>query len=394
MGVLNNNETIAGVEVFSVLLEQETPYLGSLRKGETINEYGYFIRNGNKTVYPQKNSSIVVRIWTNSDVVGWGETYGLVAHNATATIIKDLLKGFVIGRNPFDVECIYEDLYDMMRVRGYHGGFYHDALAAIDIALWDIVGKLSKQPLARVLGGIRSTTIPAYVSGLPESTLEKRCELALSWQKRGFNSFKFALPIADEGITSEIKELRHYLGENAKIACDMHWAHNRDEAVLLVDKMLKYRPWFIEAPVATEDINGLGWVSRSTKCAIASGEEWRTVYDAKLRIDKGACQIIQPEMGHTGVTQFMRIARYAQAHHLSIIPHATIGSGIFLNASIQASAAIQNVVSHEYQHSIFGAFNHFTTGNITCQSGFYSLPSGYGIGAEPTQEMKSKMKLL
>src|SRR5690606_25380985 len=148
-------------------------------------------------------------------------------------------------------------------------------------------------------------TIPAYVSGLPEATLEKRCELALSWQKRGFNSFKFALPNANEGISSEIKELRRYLGKNAKIACDMHWAHNREEAVLLVDKMLKYRPWFVEAPVATEDINGLRWVSHNSKCAIASGEEWRTVYDAKLRIDQEACQIIQPEMGHTGVTQFM-----------------------------------------------------------------------------------------
>ena len=116
--------------------------------------------------------------------------------------------------------------------------------------------------------------------------------------------------------------------------------------------------------------------------------------DARLRIDSEACQIVQPEMGHTGVTQFMRIAQYAQAHHLSIMPHATIGAGIFLAASLQASSAIQNVVCHEYQHSIFDAFQYFTGGNLKCDAGSYHLPTGHGIGVEPSPEMKSKMELL
>ena len=99
-------------------------------------------------------------------------------------------------------------------------------------------------------------------------------------------------------------------------------------------------------------------------------------------------------MGHTGVTQFMRIARYAQAHNLSVIPHATIGSGIFLAASLQASAHLQNLVSHEFQHSLFPHFLHFTTGGMKCESGFYYLPEGNGIGVEPTREMKAHMTLL
>ena len=92
---------------------------------------------------------------TKDDYVGWGETYGLVAPQATAAIIQDLFQGFLIGRNPLDVSSIYEDLYDLMRVRGYGGGFYHDALAAVDIALWDICGKMTQQPIAQLLGGVR-----------------------------------------------------------------------------------------------------------------------------------------------------------------------------------------------------------------------------------------------
>ena len=105
-------------------------------------------------------------------------------------------------------------------------------------------------------------------------------------------------------------------------------------------------------------------------------------------------QIVQPEMGHTGITQFMRIARYAQAHHLFVIPHATIGSGIFLTASLQASASLQPVIFHEFQHSLFGNFRHYTGNKLTCESGFYQLPEGNGLGVEPSPEMKANMTLL
>lgn len=389
-----SNDKVVKVEVYYVSLEQNETYLGPVAEDENAKREEYFVRESNRTVYPKKNKSIIVRIITEKGIEGWGETYGLVAGDATVAIIRDLFAGFIIGRNPLDVVTIYEDLYDLMRVRAYGGGFYHDALAAVDIALWDIFGKTVKQPLARVLGGIRRTKIPVYVSGLPKSTIEERCKVASEWKAKGFTSFKFALPMADQGGVEEFKQLRKTLGEDVLIACDMHWARTRAEAVSLINEMMPYRPWYIEAPIYFEDINGLKWIADKTNATIAVGEEWRSIHDAKVRIDKEACHIVQPEMGHTGVTQFMRIAQYAQAHNLSVMPHATIGSGIFLAASLQASAAIQNLVSHEFQHSIFGDFMSYTTGDMKCESGFFHIPNGYGIGVEPTAEMKSKMRLL
>ncbi len=384
-----NCDSIAGLEVYLVSLHQDVPYLGELLEGEEVNEHGYFVRQGNRTVYPRSNRSLVVRMWTESGQEGWGETYGLVAPNATASIINDLLAGFIVGRNPFDVEMIHDELYDLMRVRGYTGGYYLDALAAVDIATWDIVGTLVQQPIARLLGGLRRQNIPAYVSGLPEQTLDGRCDLASSWQSRGFDSFKFALPVADQGGVNEFAALRERLGVQARIACDMHWANTSAEAVAFARRVVSYDPWFLEAPVATENIEGLRLVALQAGSPIAVGEEWRTVYDARARIDRQACHIVQPEMGHTGITQFMRIGRYAQAHHLTIMPHATIGSGLFLAASLQASAALSNVACHEYQHSILEPFQHFTGGAISCQQGEYQLPAGHGLGVEPTPEMKA-----
>ncbi len=384
-------DSVAKIEVFLVALTQPTPYLGSLRKNEEVNQNGYFVRRGNRTVYPIANRSIVVRVETRKGLEGWGETYGLVAPRATTEIISDLLIPFVLERFPSDVESIHDELSDLMQVRGYVGGFYSDALAAIDIALWDLFGKQEDVSLRELIQGESTTSIPAYVSGLPRDTLQDRCTLASHWKSKGFDAFKFALPVADDGPLAELEALRMALGPEASIACDMHWAYTADEALLYDKRMAGNNPWFLEAPVATEDVTGLAAVAKHANAPIAVGEEWRTLHDARRRIDAAACHIIQPEMGHTGVTQFIRMSRYAEQHNLILMPHATIGSGIFLAASLQAASTFAATEFHEYQHSIFDTFRSFTHGGMDCLEGHYHLPKGVGIGVEPTDEMKQQM---
>ncbi len=383
---------IKKVEAFTLTIPRDKPYLGDAKKGEEANEKGYFVRSGNKTVYATVDRTVIVRIETDSGIVGWGETYGLIAPEATMALINDFMADFVEGRDPFDVSVIYEDIYNMMRFRKYSGGYYHDALAAIDIALWDISGKMAGLPIAKLLGGQRRKEIPAYVSGLPESTLEKRVELAVSWKDKGFNSFKFATPQAGEDLSKEMETLRNALGVSTKIACDMHWNQTSAEAIAKIIQMEPYNLWFAEAPTATEDIKGLSHIARTVKTPIAVGEEWRTVYDAEARINAEAVHIVQPEMGHVGITQFMRIGLAAQFQNLSIIPHATIGSGIFLAASLQASSALEGIKSHEYQHTIFDRNQHLITEGIEVKKGMYNITDKPGLGIEPTPYTISQLK--
>ena len=385
------SDLVSSVEVYLVNLQQETPYLGSLREGETVNDQGYFVRRGNRTVYPRVNRSLVVRLTTKDGAEGWGETYGLVAPKATAEIINDLLSGFVVGRHPNDRETLHDELYDLMRVRGYTGGFYLDALAAIDIALWDVAGKLQQQSVAELIGPKLRDSIPAYVSGLPKDTLAQRCDLALQWKNRGFNDFKFAMPVADEGPVKELAMLRHELGDHARIAADLHWAYSASQAIELAKELSPHRPWFLEAPVAPEDVDALSVVASGSNETIAVGEEWRTHFDARSRIERGAVDIVQPEMGHTGITQFLRIARIAAQHNVSIIPHATIGSGVFLAASLQVSLALPGIVSHEFQHSVFDPFQEYTGRAMQCEAGRYRVPDAPGIGVEPSETMWNNM---
>ncbi|MEJ6601734.1 MAG: mandelate racemase/muconate lactonizing enzyme family protein [Opitutaceae bacterium] len=380
------------VEAFVLTVPRDEPYLGGQHNDEGANERGYFVRQRNRTVYPIMDRSVVVRLETESGVIGWGETYGLVAPRAVLALINDFMCDFVVGRDAFDAAVIHEDLYNMMRFRGYGGGYYMDALAAIDIALWDAAGRCANLPVAKLLGGRRRDRIPAYVSGLPKPTLTERAEFAAEWQGKGFNSFKFAAPMAEKSLAAEISGLREVLGSEARIAADMHWTCTSAEAVSQIKEMEPHGLWFAEAPVATEDVAGLADVARGVQTPIGVGEEWRTVYDAQARINARAVHIIQPEMGHTGITEFMRMGLAAQAAHLRIIPHATIGSGIFLAASLQASSALECVEAHEFQHSIFCRNTGLITEGIECKNGEYILADKPGIGVEPTEEMISKLE--
>ena len=172
--------TIRSVQPIVVTLPREVPYLGPLGPGERVNERGYFVRAGNRTIYPVFDRSVLVKITTTDGTVGWGETYGIVAPQAVVAIIEDVLAPRLFGREPDDVAALWDELYALMRVRGHWSGFFTDALAGVDIALWDLKGKLTGRPIYDLLGGKQRERIPAYASGLPRATLEKRLKRFVS----------------------------------------------------------------------------------------------------------------------------------------------------------------------------------------------------------------------
>ena len=384
---MSTSESVATVECFVVRVPRDVPYLGGLRPGESINRRGYLVRQGNRSVYPTTDTSVLVKVTSRSGAVGWGETYGIIAAGAVVEIIEDLLGPMLEGRDPRDPGVLHEDLYDLMRVRGFFGGDYLDALAGVDIALWDLAGKLAGVPLARLLGGIRRDRIRAYVSGLPKPTLAERVELAQHWMGRGFDAVKFAGVVADDGDLAEMQALRQGLGPKPKIMADLHWRFTAPEAIRLIDRLCEHDLCFAEAPCQPEDIDGQAQVAASVRTSVALGEEWRTAFEYRPRFVRRCMDIVQPEMGHTGVTEFMKICRMAETFHCRIMPHASIGIGIFQAASLHAAAALQNLSYHEYQHSIFDKNLELVTGDMRCEEGFYHLPTGSGLGVEPSPKV-------
>lgn len=380
-------DSIAKVECFIVHIHRDVPYLGPLREGEFINDKGYLIRNGNRSIYPAHDQSVIIKITGQSGKIGWGETYGIAAPEAVKAIIDNLLAPIMLRRDPSDPAPLHEDLYDLMRVRGFFGGFYVDALAGVDIAVWDLYGQLTGLSLAQLLGGRRHTTLPAYVSGLPKATLAERCDLATQWVAKGFKAIKFAAAMSDDGIVTEMASLREAVGPDIDLMVDLHWKFEASEAIRLIRRLEPYNLYFAEAPVQPEDLEGQARVAQGIGVPLALGEEWRTTYEYRPRFEARAMGIIQPEIGHTGVTEFARICTMAQAFHTKIIPHASISLGLFTAASLQATAVAQRVPYHEYQHSIFDRNLMFTLGDMACADGHYTIPTGPGLGVVPSDAL-------
>jgi galactonate dehydratase len=373
---------VRSLDACAVSLPRDVPYLGPLAPGETVNAKGYIVRRGNRTIYPSTDMSVIVRATAADGAIGWGETYGIVAPQAVLAILRDVLFPFVEGRDARDAPAIYDELYDLQRVRGASGGYYGDALAAVDIALWDLAARQAAVPLCAALGGARSARIPAYASGLPKATLAERVALASAFAARGFRGIKYAAAVSREGVVAEMRALRDALPD-ADLMVDLHWRYGADEALALARELAPARPYFIEAPCPPEDVDALAEVAARATIPVAAGEEWRNVHEAKLRLSRARLAYVQPEIAHTGVSQFRAIAELARAHGAAAIPHATIGIGIFMAASLHASSTLASCPYHEYQHSVFDRNLAHVETTMRCDAGCYELPAGPGLGVEP-----------
>ncbi len=374
---------VTQVETFILTIPRTTPYLGPLGPGERVNSRGYLVRKGNGTLYPTVDRSVVVRVTTDDGAVGWGETYGICAPRAVCELINDLLAPELMGRDPEDVEQIWDDLYGLMRVRGCFGGFHVDAIAALDIALWDLRARSHRVPLWKLLGERRYEAIPGYLSGLPAATLEEKVSMARDFAAQGHTAFKVHAVVSHDGIVEEMAALRQALGPDAALMVDLHWKFTCEQALELAQQLAPHRMKFIEAPLKPEDVDGLIELGRRSPIPVAAGEEWHTEYEARLRLVGKSLSYIQPEMGHTGVTQFLRITRLAHAHDVQVAPHATIGGGLFMAASLHATAVTPGLWRHEWQHSIFSRSLEMLETDMAYRDGHYHLPTGHGLGATP-----------
>jgi L-alanine-DL-glutamate epimerase-like enolase superfamily enzyme len=378
---------IRSVETIVVAIPRDVPYLGPLGEGETVNARGYFVRRGNRTIYSVLDRSVLIKITASDGTVGWGETYGIVAPQAVVAIVADVLAPLLVSREPVDIPAIWNELYALMRVRGHWSGFYTDALAAVDIALWDLAGKLAGRPVVELLGGARRMQIPAYASGLPKATLPERVTLAVELVARGFHAIKFAAAVSHEGVVAEMRALRETLGPDVEIMVDLHWRYNATGAITLIRALEPYGPYFIEAPCAPEDIDAQADVAANVAVAIAGGEEWSTIFQVRPRLTHRCVSVIQPEVAHTGLSQMVAIGKLAGEQGVKVIPHATIGIGIFHAASLHGAACSPDVPFHEHQHSIFDANLRFVETRMRCANGLFVLPEGPGLGVEPKTEL-------
>ena len=323
---------VASIETFIVTVPRDTPYLGPLAADERVNARGYVVRKGNGTIYPVVDRSIVVRITTDDGTVGWGETYGICAPRATCEIINDLLAPVTIGANPADVEAIWDELYGLMRVRGCSGGFHVDAIAAIDIALWDLRGKVLGQPVWKLLGGAWRRELPFYASigGNGQRSVDEVCRVVEQWLELGpaqvkirFDADKTARDVDLAGDIAKARAVRRLVGDDFPLAFDSNNGYSVQGAIRVGRALEELGYVWFEEPVQHYHVESFAKVAAALDIAVSAGEQEYTLQGIKRLIEAGV-DIVQPDIVKTGgFTGLSDMAALARAYGVDFVPHQT-----------------------------------------------------------------------
>jgi D-galactarolactone cycloisomerase len=374
---------IASVEAMPLRLHSEPSYLGPAPVSSHPGEY--FTRGVWRSLYSADFETCLVRIETDDGLIGWGESLAPVGPQIPAAVIQHLLAPVLIGEDPTRVRPLWHRLSGLMRERGHLTGHQADALAGIDIALWDLWGKIASQPIAALLGGAFRTTIPYYISGLPRPDDDSRVELMRTWIDDGVRNVKLHL---GNGVQTDLATYDRIatLDPDLKIALDGHWHYSTSEALRLGRELDERGAWFLEAPLAPEDIEGTRELALQLATPVAIGEALRNRYEFGQWLRSRAMDIAQPDVARTGITEATAISELASSNHVPIALHHSTGLGIATAAGLHVTAAIPDTVAFEFQPDTYKVANRILASPLQRSALGLTVPSGPGLGVDVDED--------
>jgi len=368
---------IISVKTFCLKLASSDPYLGPAPSGAAGS--AYFVRPPWRSLYSRNYETLVVRLESDDGAVGWGEALAPVAPEVPQAAIDRVLAPQLLGADPTTPRPVSARLAGLMRERGHLAGHQADALAACDIALWDLAGQIAGLPVAQMLGGTFRSVIPAYVSGLPRATDGERAELAREWIRQGFSRVKLALGHGVEQDLATFDAIATACPELA-IGVDAHWAYTLADAERLGLALDTRHAWFLEAPLAPEDTEGHRSLAERIVTPVAIGETLRNRFEFGHWLGRRALDLCQPDIARMGITEALAAATLSDAAHVRVAPHHSVGLGIALAAGLQFAAAIENLEIFEFQPTTLPHANRILASPIQLQGGSFLLPDGPGLG--------------
>ncbi|HBC26403.1 MAG TPA: mandelate racemase/muconate lactonizing enzyme family protein [Ruminococcaceae bacterium] len=360
--------------------------------------------------FPERNS-MLVHIETDEGIDGWGEGGQYGPPEPVASCINDVLAKQLIGRDPLQPMVLWDEMYASTRDFGQKGT-YIEAISAIDIALWDIMGKALGKPIYTLLGGAHRKSVPAYATGCYyrgedpfdyRSNLHRLGEEAKGYVDAGFRMLKIKvglLPIEQD--LERAAAIRQAVGNDVKLFVDCNHSYNAFNAVKMISGLEKLGVVFVEEPVIPEDLEGYKYVRSKVNMAIACGECEYTRYGFKNLITAGCIDIAQPDICVCGgLSEWMKIMALAQAFGVWTIPHVW-GSGIALAAALHAIATIpefphtanrvvtQNEPMVEYDRNPNPLRDLLLKEKFELVNGCVVVPAGPGLGVEIDRKILEK----
>lgn len=336
---------------------------------------------------------LFLKLSTDEGIAGWGEPI-VEGHAHTVQSAVREMESYLIGRDPGQIEDIWQTLY---RARFYRGGpVMLSAMAGVDQALWDIKGKRYGIPIYDLLGGAVRDKIRVY-SWIGGDRPTDVAQSALDRQQAGFTAIKMNATeemnyiesfATIEQVLMRVAAVREVAGSAFGIAVDFHGRIHKSMAKTLAHELEPYHLLFIEEPVLPENNEALRDIAALTSAPIATGERLYSRWDYKRLLHEGYVDIIQPDPSHAGgISETRRIATMAEAYDVAVALHCPLGP-IALATCLQLDAVTHNAFIQEQSLGI-----HYNQGNelldylvnpdvFHYKSGFVTFSSAPGLGVE------------
>jgi len=294
---------------------------------------------------------VVVELVTDGGLVGTGFTYTVdIGGSAIAALAEDYLAALVIGMDPLDYERIWQKLQRQSRRLGL--GVNSLAIAAIDVAVWDLIGKIHGQPLWRLFGGARPE-IPAYISEInlaAGDTVDDLLRRVDDYIAQGYRAVKFKIgrPDIEEDI-ERIVRVRERLGAGSQLFVDLNQKWTASEARVKASLLDGLGLGWIEEPMLFDDVDAHAALKRTIRTPIALGESLhsRAQFLEYLRAD--AVDIVQADVAFVGgLTEWLRIAHLAQSFGRPVAPHYMMELSLHMLCGVPNAFMLENVIGGSF----------------------------------------------
>ena len=330
-----------------------------------------------------------VQLYTDTGLVGLGETW--YAPTVVAAAVHDWFGPLLIGRDPHEVERLWEQMFRLSDHAGY-GGAEMRAISAIDIALWDLKGQALGMPVYELLGGAVRKRVQVYATGMP---YEGAADLARQLLNEGITAMKGApttrLATATDGqrlspneldrALKPFREIREAVGMDMQIANDAHGKWNLPIAIRIAQAMEPLEPMWQEDLMPLLNPEALLRLQEATRTPVCISERLLTRWQLRQFIENGSARIVMPDLIWTGgISETHKVAVLASAHQVPIAPHDATGP-VNIFACAQVCVSSPNTMVQEHVPAFYkGWYNDVVDPNLDIRDGYLHAPQRPGVG--------------
>ena len=334
---------------------------------------------------------LFVRVDTDQGLHGWGEAFTEAGREQAIAAEAEAFGERLIGRDPTHIRRLTSELAveGASRRRSLE---FCSALSGLEIALWDIAGKAAGQPVYRLLGGPVRERVPVYANCHDGrgTTPEDWADVCAGVVRQGFRAVKIypvMRPIMsrrdEDDAVAVVRAVRDAVGPDVDIMVDIYRALSPASALHLAERLVEYRPFWLEEPVPSDNIEALAEVRARSPIPILSGESLFGKTEFRDLFARRAVDYINPDVCNCGgILELTEIAAWAEPHLLPVTPHNWNSQAIGLAATLQASACIRDLLTVEHISAWVERSNELLVEPFAVVDGSLAIPTGPGLGVD------------